>query len=181
MKPTEILTQEHVLIRLMLDNVSVAVHRMELGGSPAKELFEKVIEFGQSFVHRFHHYKEEFVMFTRLAEKKQGAMDQTVKALRFDHERGLNYLGEIGRNLPGYAAGGEQETAIILSNLAGYVAMLRRHIYQEDHIFFPMAEKEFTAKEQAELVEAFKQVSGNLGGHFFETFEQAVLEMRSFL
>jgi len=181
MKPTEILTKEHVLIRLMLDNLSVAVHRMELGGRPAQEFFEKVIEFGQSFVHRYHHYKEEYVMFTRLAEKKQGSLDQSVKALRFDHERGLNYLAEIGRSLPGYAAGGEQEAAIIVADLAGYVAMLRRHIYLEDHVLFPMVEKDLSEQELADLVGVFKQVASKFGGHVFETFQQAVLSLRTFL
>ena len=181
MKPTDILTQEHVLIRLMLDNLSVAVHRMELGGRPAREFFEKAIEFGQSFVHRYHHYKEEYVMFTRLAEKKQGALDQSVKALRFDHERALNLLAEIGRSLPGYAAGGEQEAAIILGDLASYVAMLRRHIYQEDHVLFPMVERDLSEAEQAELMKVFKQTTDEFGGHIFETFQQAVLDLRRFL
>jgi hemerythrin-like domain-containing protein len=181
MKPTEILTQEHVLIRLMLDNLSVAVHRMELGGRPAREFFEKAIEFGQSFVHRYHHYKEEYVMFTRLAEKKQGALDQSVKALRSDHERALNLLAEIGRSLPGYEAGGEQEAGIIVSNLAGYVALLLRHIYREDHVLFPMVEKDLSEPELADLVKVFKQVADKFGGHSFETFEQVVLELRTFL
>ncbi len=181
MKPTEFLTGEHVLIRLMLDNLAVAVQRMELGGRPAEEFFAKVIELGQSFVHRYHHYKEEYTMFPRLAEKQQGALDQSVKALRFDHERGLNFLAEIGRSLPGYAAGGEQETSIILSDLAGYVAMLRRHLYQEDHIFFPMVDRDLSGPEQAELVEVFKQVAAKFGGQSFEIYQQAVLELRSYL
>ncbi|MBW1941869.1 MAG: hypothetical protein JRJ51_03435 [Deltaproteobacteria bacterium] len=46
-----------------------------ISGVPAKEFFEKAVAFARNFADRFHHYKEEHVMFAQLAEKKAGFFD----------------------------------------------------------------------------------------------------------
>ena len=70
MEPLEVLRNEHGLIRQYLDNLALAVQKMENDARPPKEFFDKAIEFARTFADTFHHYKEEHVMFVRLAQAK---------------------------------------------------------------------------------------------------------------
>lgn len=180
MNPTEVLTKEHVLIQLMLDIVEVALRRMELGGRPPREFFFRLLEFAEKFVTRFHHFKEEEVAFPRLAAKRE-ELSGLVQALRFDHEHQLAHLSAIARALPGYHEGRDQETSTLLSDLAAFHSLLRRHIHQEDHLLFPALERELSETEQAELMDLLKKEIKEAGGNLFEKCQHLLLEMRALL
>lgn len=82
MTPVEILVEEHALIRQGLDNLSLAIEKLEEGEKPPAEFFEAAIRFARTFSDKFHHFKEEYLMFTRLAERNNGAIDAQIDALR---------------------------------------------------------------------------------------------------
>jgi hemerythrin-like domain-containing protein len=89
MKAMQILTREHVLILQMLTQLSRAREKLEIKEQPPVEFFKKAILFSQNFADRFHHFKEEFLMFGLLAQKKEGVLDAEIGALWFQHERCL--------------------------------------------------------------------------------------------
>ena len=143
MQATKILVKEHDLIRQVLDCLSLALGKLESGQRPPKEFFEKGVEFASNFADRFHHFKEEYLMFGLLAQKKEGTFDGAIGALRYQHERGRQFVVKIENSLEAYANGDEIATTTLLENLTAYISLLRRHIHMEDHIFFKMVEKDF--------------------------------------
>ncbi|MBI4833025.1 MAG: hemerythrin domain-containing protein [Candidatus Lindowbacteria bacterium] len=181
MKPTEILREEHNLIRQALDNFEMAVEKLENGEKPAKEFFEKAIEFARLFSDKFHHYKEEYLMFGRLAQKKNGALDAQIDALRYQHDRGRDLVAEISQSLPRYAQGQDPQATIIMEDLAAYISLLRHHIHREDHVFYPMVDKELSASDQKYLLDEFKKEAKKDGGNITSTSERLVSEMGALL
>jgi hemerythrin-like domain-containing protein len=156
MKATEILVKEHMLILQGLNNLSLAKEKLEKGERPPREFFEKAVDFSRNFSDKFHHFKEEYLMFGLLAQKKDGEIDLEIGALRYQHERGREFIGKIENAIEGYSMGNEIATTTLLENLASYISLLRRHIYNEDHVFFKMAEKELTDDENKALLVQFK-------------------------
>ncbi len=148
MKPTEMLVEEHHLIRQALESLSLVVQKMEGGETVSREFFEKSIEFVRLFADKFHHFKEEYLMFIRLSEKKKNEIDSQIDVLRYQHDRGRNHVIEIENALDGYYKNpdGVQAT-IIIENLASYISLLRQHIHREDYIFYPMADEAFSPEE----------------------------------
>ena len=92
MGPIEKLTEEHGLIRQYLDSLSMAVSKIESGEYPPREFFEKAVGFARDFTDKFHHFKEEYVLFLQLAQRKGGLLDGQIESLRHQHERGRNHL-----------------------------------------------------------------------------------------
>ena len=182
MKSLEILKKEHGLIRHALDIYSLAKEELEIGERPPKEFFEKAIEFSRTFADRFHHFKEEYLMFGLLAEKKEGLYDGEIGALRYQHERGRKFMDGIENSLAGYSQRDTIATTLLLENLASYISLLKLHIYIEDHIFFRMVEKELSEDEDRMLLEQFKHEEKRLGtADFFENSRKLVHEISSMI
>jgi hemerythrin-like domain-containing protein len=179
--PMEILVNEHGLIRQFLDNLAIAMDQIETEERPPREFFEKAIKFARNFTDKFHHFKEEHVMFVRLAQKKGGALDGPIDSLRHQHERGRNFITAISNSLDGYTKGDEIHTTTLLENLAAYIHLLRHHIHKEDHHFYLMVKKEFSESEFHDLLELFNKEDQKGGGRTFENSRKLVQEMAALL
>ena len=177
MKPTEMLANEHKLIRQALDSFSLAVEKLEREEKPPKEFFEKGVDFVRNFADKYHHFKEEYLMFGRLAEKKNGELDAQIDALRYQHDRGRDLIGEISNALDGYSRGENAPTTILLENLAAYVSLLRSHIHKEDHAFYPMVDEELSEEEQKILLDEFEKENSKTAGNVFEDSHKLVMEI----
>lgn len=156
MEPTGILVQEHREILQALESFATAKAALETGGRPDPHFFETGVRFFSAFADRFHHFKEEFLMFGLLAQKKNGAVDLEIGALRFQHERCRIHLDRIHAALGGYSRKDEIATTTLLENLAAYEALLRRHIHLEDTMFFPMIQGTLTSEEKVHLRDYFQ-------------------------
>lgn len=181
MEPLEILRNEHGLIRQFVDNLSLAGEMMAEGGRPPTEFFAKAVLFAKTFTDEFHHPKEEYVMFVRLAQKKGGTMDGEIESLRHQHEHAGNYMSAISSSLSGYDEGNPMRTSDILENMGAYIMMERAHIHKEDHVFFPMVAEEFSDDEMAQIKAEFEKVKAKAGGAKFEEAHKLVVEMGSML
>lgn len=164
MTAIRVLKTEHGLIVKQLENLSLARNHLEKGRWPPSEFFETAVCFARDFADRFHHVKEEFVLFAMLAQKKNGRLDTEIGALRHQHECCRNAISEIERALRGYADRDEIAATAVLTHLAAYTALLRRHIHQEDSIFFPMADAALTAEDHRSISDYFLEEEDRLQG-----------------
>jgi len=92
-------------------------------------------------------------MFSFLAQKKQGALDLEIGSLRHQHENGRKFLTNIEKSINGYGMKNEVAVTSLLENIASFTSVLRRHIFREDHLFFPMVEKDLSKNEKQMLLE----------------------------
>lgn len=182
MRVTRILAKEHDLILRMLKQLSMARKKLEHNEAVPVPFFEKAVKFSQNFADQFHHFKEEFLMFGLLAQKKNGSMDAEIGALRYQHERCRSCIAEITRSLIGYANEDEIATTNLLENLSGYISLLKRHIYIEDHIYFPMMTKSITKDEEEMLLMQFRSEEKRIGDlNGFDPSKQLLEEMTGLL
>ena len=178
MQATEILAKEHSLILQAVECLDLAKQKLEVYEQPPQNFFEMAVEFTQNFADKYHHFKEEFLMFGLLAQKKDGAFDGPISALRFEHERCREFIKRIERSVEDYILGDQIATATLLENLAAYISILKRHIHSEDQIFFPMVDRELTQNEKDALLMQFLKEEEKMGGRdFFINSEKMVFEM----
>ncbi len=179
---TRVLQTEHILILKQLDNLSAARTQLEAGRWPPSELFAIAVEFARDFADRFHHVKEEFVLFGILARKEEGRLDLEIGALRHQHECCRNAITDMARVLKGYDARDEIAATALLTHLATYTSLLRRHIHLEDTIFFPMAEAALTMEDQRNVTDYFHEEELRLQGKgLLEKSRQQVHTLREML
>lgn len=161
---TRVLKTEHGLILRHLENLWLAQKHLEKGRRPAPEFFETAVGFSRDFADRFHHVKEEFVLFGVLAQKQNGRLDMEIGALRHQHECCRHSIVEIERALKGYRARDEIAATAVLTHLAAYTAILQRHICLEDTIFFPMADALLTSEDHRNVADYFDEEGQRMQG-----------------
>lgn len=181
MDPIEILRNEHGLIRRFVDLLSVAVERLEMEDPPRRAFFEKSIEFVRGFSDGFHHKKEELVMFVQLAQKKNGAIDGQIEALRYQHDQGRGFIGAIDGALDDYEEGDPSAQSVVRENAAAFASLLKHHIHIEDHIFFPMSQEAMTAEELEALGSKFAKVQEVHGADTFQRYHKIVIDLDAML
>jgi hemerythrin-like domain-containing protein len=174
MTALDIIKDEHRLIRRYLDNMEVATDFIHEGEQMSEELFNLFLDFSKSFLDSFHHFKEEYVLFLKLAEKKGGTIDPQIVSLRDQHERGRNFLKEIKRSLSGYLQGDEAASANLCENMGYFVLLQKQHLNRENHVFIPMARETFTAEELQSFTDEFEKQDTKLGGDVFKKSEKQV-------
>lgn len=155
MNITQTLKDEHVLILKGLEFLRIARDKIESNQHPSKLFFQKAVPFFRNYADKYHHYKEEFLMFGFLAQKKEGQLDLEIGSLRHQHERGRQFLTRLEKSINGYEMKNEIAITSLLENLASFISVLRRHIFREDHLFFPMVEHELSLDEKTFLLTQF--------------------------
>jgi len=156
MNITQALEDEHVLILKGLDLLRIARNKIERNQHPPKSFFEKAVSFFRNYADKYHHYKEEFLMFGFLAQKKEGQLDLEIGSLRHQHETGRRFLIKLEKSINGYGLKNEIAITSLLENLTSFISILSRHIYREDNLFFPMVEQELSTDQKTTLLEQFK-------------------------
>jgi hemerythrin-like domain-containing protein len=164
MELTEKLVKEHVSILRGIDLLSRARDKIERNQYPPGAFFETAVVFFRNYADKYHHFKEEYLMFGFLAQKVGGELDLEIGALRHQHERCRGFLTRLERSINGYAMGNEIAVTSLLENLSAFISVLNHHIHMEDAIFFPLVEKKLSRDEKASLGDQFIREEERLRG-----------------
>lgn len=150
MHPTDILSQEHRVIEARLDALELELQALESGQPLRREWFAETLDFFRDFADHRHHAKEEALLFPRM--KARGVPEQggPIGVMLAEHDQGRSYLQTVRHNL---ADGGSRDAVIAAAR--GYIALLRQHIYKEDHILFEMARRVLRAEDVEALNREF--------------------------
>lgn len=183
MNITKVLIDEHQLILKVLGLLGKARLCLENGERIPPGFFETAMNFCSGFADQFHHFKEEFLLFGFLSYKKQGGLDSAMGTLRYQHSRCRECIAGILQALPGYEENDGIALSFLLENLAVYGSLLQRHIYEEDVVFFPLAENILTPEEKESLVHQFEEEEERIGGRrvVFEKYQDIAYHLAQLL
>jgi len=151
------LTQEHAHILQGINYLEKARDVLEQNRQPSVEFFKIAVLFFKEYADELHHYKEEYLLFSFLASKKEGNIDLEIGSLRYQHELNRRCIKKIEASLKGYETCSEIATTTLLENLVVYISILKRHIFRENHLFFSMAETELSEDEKSQLKNQFDE------------------------
>ena len=168
MSAMDILKKEHKLIQRYLDNMSVAQDLLGVRETVPPSVIDNSIRFAKEFMNKTHHFKEEYVLFLKLAEKRGGDIDPQIVSLRDQHERSRNLVSKIKETLSGYKKGDEIAFSTLAENMGYYVTLENQHLYRENHVFYPMAEKLFSAEEMSSFDSEFEKIDEKQGKGTYE-------------
>ena len=174
MQAIDILLEEHVVILQHLETLGRAAEKIARGEGPPKAFFEEALEICRDFADRYHHYKEEHVMFGLLAQKHVGRIDGEVDRHRDQHEACRNLIQQIGESLEGYQQELDSSARTVFRGLSDYVRILRSHIRSENEIFFPMAAEALTEAEGEALLEEFQRYEAKVGDVDLDAYRSRV-------
>jgi len=142
--PMKALVEEHGVIKRFLAVLPAVIDRFDVQSSADRDLVRGGLDFVRSYADRFHHAKEEDILFTCF----DPGLD-ILKAMREDHERGRAHVRAAGEALTRCDGGG------VAANLHGYAGVLAEHIRKEDEILYPWMDRNLSVGPVAEKIARF--------------------------
>ena len=75
-----------------------------------------------------------------------------------EHEQGRSYVRSMSEAVEKYKAGELSYSSQFVENAKKYTELLTQHIDKEDNVLYPMADMQFSAEKQRELIEKFEEL-----------------------
>lgn len=147
MKPTEKMSEEHKHILKVVSSLEKECAKLKNGSDINKEFFAKAIDFVRNYADKFHHAKEEDILFVEL--NKEGVLTHCNPTHQMLHEHDLGR--EFIKNLETGVTQNDKEK--VIENAQGYAQLLKEHIMKEDDILYPMADQSLDEEAQKRLAE----------------------------
>jgi hemerythrin-like domain-containing protein len=178
MRPTEILKEEHVVIKEVLDVLEVIVSDIAAQKPINPEHLEKIVDFIRTFADKCHHGKEQDLLFPAMEEAGIPRDGGPIGVMLEEHDIGRNYVRQLAQAIADYKGGDKKALKGIAENASGYVNLLRQHIDKEDNILYMMADMHLDAPTEKKLLEEFEKVEKRMGEGTHEKYHHLVEELR---
>ncbi|MBT4805292.1 cation-binding protein [Candidatus Woesearchaeota archaeon] len=152
MIPTEILSAEHQNILKAINLLLKECQEIESGKELNKIFFNNAIYFIQHYADKFHHAKEEDILFKELGKDTVEMHCNPSTQMLYEHDLGRGFVKEMIDGLK------NNDKEQIIQNARSYGQLLQEHISKEDNILYPMANEALNLNIQTSMSEEFERV-----------------------
>jgi hemerythrin-like domain-containing protein len=171
MNPRDALREEHGATMKMLAALQRFIAEVvDLKEGDTKDL-KALIEFFEIYVDRYHHGKEEQVLFPALAHTRTAGIDSLIGSLMEDHREARTSMEQIKSNAVTLYSCSEADRYEFRERAEGYVNLVRRHIRKENSELLPLIEERLSETERLQMAGQFHDVEkATLGSSGLEIF-----------
>lgn len=158
MEAITILKSEHRVIEDVIKSLEMGAQLLEQGKDVRPGFFMDASDFIKGFADGCHHRKEEGVLFKEMADYGVPVDGGPIGVMLAEHEQGRIFTRGMREAAQRLENGDDSARQDIVRNALGYATLLRQHIYKEDNILFPMAERVIPVSQQGKVAEDFERV-----------------------
>ncbi|MBI5332258.1 MAG: hemerythrin domain-containing protein [Candidatus Aenigmarchaeota archaeon] len=120
--------------------------------------FHNTIGFIREYADRFHHTKEEDILFKEFNKFSENAHCNPVEQMLYEHDLGRGFVKGMETALK------NEDKADLVKNALGYAQLLKEHIYKEDNILYPMTEEILSARIKNQIQKKFDIINKKKAG-----------------
>ena len=156
---TQVMKEEHQLILRMITLVENNTSLMEQGDFRNWQFFLDAVDFIRNYADRFHHAKEEDVLFIELVKNGMPEKQSPIEAMEIEHDQGRAFVRALEEAAEKALAGEPGQIPLIAANARGYAELLREHIDKEDNILYPLAERILPEEVRSGMLQAYQRAA----------------------
>lgn len=121
--------------------------------------FLECIDFARNYADKYHHGKEEKILFRFMLDHSDSAAEKLVQnGMLVEHDFGRYHIRELENALKQYASVPTVEGKLdIITHVASYVDLLRRHIEKEDTVCYNYALRTLSEECKTQIDEQTKE------------------------
>ncbi len=164
MQATEILMDEHRIIEQVLDALEGMAVVVEQENSLPIEDARQAVAFLRGYADKFHHAKEEDLLFAELEAVGFSRQNGPVAVMLYEHDAGRALVGKMAAAIEQTVAGVDGAAQVFVGPAREFAALLRGHIQKENNILYVMANEMLPEERKSSLVAAFAQADERMGG-----------------
>ncbi len=175
MLPVEILITEHRLIEYAVDVLKEEQHKITASGKVDPNFIVTAVDFFRTYADRYHHGKEEGILFNALFKSKLSAVDAALmQELIMEHATARRTVTRLEALKTSYINGDAKALDQILESLNTLIALYPKHIEKEDkHFFYPVMQY-FTEEEQQAMLQKFLEYDQNFTDNRYKQIIEAL-------
>lgn len=172
---TRTLVDEHRLILRMITLLERNAARTADGGYSNWQFYLDGVDFIRNFADRFHHAKEEDVLFEALVKNGMPRENSPIAAMLMEHDQGRAFVKAMETATLEAMDGQSGRERTIADNALAYAALLREHIAKEDEILYPLAERVIPDTMRDGIIAGYAAAEARTAADFSAYYEAAVL------
>ncbi|PLX82298.1 MAG: cation-binding protein [Desulfuromonas sp.] len=161
---TRVMVEEHKLILRMIALVEKNTALLEAGRFRHWQFYLDAVDFIRNYADRYHHAKEEDVLFVELIRNGMPEKNSPIEAMHMEHEQGRAHVRAVEEAAQKALAGEPGQGAVIAEHARGYAELLRGHIAKEDDILYPLAERVLPEEVRPGMLAAYEQAEARTPG-----------------
>lgn len=173
---TKVLADEHQLILRMVVLLEKNAPKTAEGSYLNWQFYLNGIDFIRQYADRFHHAKEEDVLFNALIDNGMPKDNSPVAAMLMEHDQGRTFVRVMESAVHEAQAGRGDAYQSIADNALGYAALMRDHISKEDDILYPLAERVIPEAMRAGILQGYKTAESEVSSEFNERYKSLVTQ-----
>ncbi len=151
--PMKRLVNEHVLIKRVVAAIPELVDRLDIESEDDRRLVREVTDFIRNYADRYHHAKEEDILFKYFDED-----EEILRTMHAEHEKGRSHVRATLDALD------KRDRAAVVEHLLAYHELLKEHIKKEDEILYVWMDGSLSTRQVGELFSKFGEVKEEFGG-----------------
>lgn len=171
---TATLVAEHRLIKRMLALLERHAPRTASGEYTNWQFYLDGVDFIRYYADRFHHAKEEDVLFEALVANGMPRQNSPVAAMLMEHDQGRAYVQTMEEAALKAKEGIPGQEQLIAASALAYATLLREHISREDEILYPLAERLLPEEVRPAILAGYAQAEAAVAEDFTGKFQQIV-------
>jgi len=168
------LVHEHRLILRMLDLLEKRAALTRSGEYANYRFYQDGVDFIRNYADRFHHAKEEDILFEALINNGMPRANSPVAAMLMEHDHGRAFVRAMEEAAGAALAGEPGANMLIAENALGYVGLLREHIAKEDDILYPLAERVIPAEMRDGIIAGYTAAEARTPADFESRYAEIV-------
>jgi len=154
---SKILSKEHENILKVVSALEKESDLVEKGKNIDENFFRKVIDFIRNYADKFHHAKEENILFkefNKCAEKNPECLHcNPTEQMLIEHDKGRKFVKGMEKSL------NKKDKKELVKNARRYSHLIQEHIFKEDNILYPMTEEVLNESKEKEILKRFIEVA----------------------
>ena len=156
MDTSKILSDEHQHILKVISALDSEIQELESEKDIESDFFTKTIDFIRNYADKFHHAKEEDILFKEfnkcIKENPECVHCNPTEQMLVEHDEGRKFVKGMETRL------NENDKIKVVRNARAYAELLKDHIYKEDNILYPMADETLNTKIQESMLKKFEEI-----------------------
>jgi hemerythrin-like domain-containing protein len=161
--PLRALVDEHVLIKRWVEVIPSVLAGTDVNRTEDRQVLLDGVDFIHSYADRFHHAKEEDILFKYFDETQA-----IIRAMLADHEAARDHVRQV------IEAVDRRDADQVIEHLSAYGELLSGHIKREDEILYHWMDRELTTTQVGELFSKFAAVDRAVGPDFTPNYTRFV-------
>lgn len=163
--PIKRLVEEHTTIKKWIELIPQAIKNIDIESESGKQLISDGIDFIRYYADKFHHAKEEDILF-EYADKNS----DIIKNILADHETARGHVKAI------LAALKIKDKRAVNEHFSAYKDLLTEHIKKEDETLYPWIERGLSMAQVGELFTKFNEAEDRMDKEAIEKCRKFIVE-----